>query len=185
MAKKEKRSFNKYSSFFLGTPILYHTALCTDHRDLLICNETFEKFLATVNNRTRALLRWSLKTVIIDMAGVLNHGFDIRNIVACDIFHANCTPQKGFYEQSDERPLVENAKDATHSVTSEQMQMINEAFENNECNFISIQDHRNLTILYQDSLARVFSECRVKSNTSTVLDRKGLLDSIVQIPTNI
>jgi hypothetical protein len=162
-------------------------------------NEPFEKFLARVNNSTmwfpfhyldslnlaQKFLQKGLKTVIIDMTGVLNEGFDISNVVACDILGANCTPQKRFFGQSDEQPGIENVKNATHSVSHEQMQMIDEAFENYECNFLFLEDHHNLTILYQDALSHVFSKCRERPiNSSTILDKKGLLDMIVQIAKN-
>lgn len=162
-------------------------------------NEPFEEYLATVNSRTwfpfhyldslnlaHKFIQEGLKTIIIDTAGVSNKGYDISNVVACDILGANCTPQKRFFGQSDEQPSKANVKNATHSVTQEQMKMIDEAFENYECKFLSFEDHPNLIILYQDSLSRVFSKCRERPvNSSTILDKKGLLDMIVQIAKNV
>jgi hypothetical protein len=116
-----------------------------------------------------------LKTVTINMAGVLKKEYDISNVVACNILGANRTPQKRFSSQSEEQHRI-NVNYATHSVTHEQMQMIDEAFENYECKFLSLEDHRNLTILYQDALSHVFSKCRERPiNSSPILDKKGFV----------
>lgn len=83
-----------------------------------------------------------INTVLIDLAGMLEKGYDLSNVIACDILGAVCTPRKHFFgDETKERPIIANAKSKKHTVTLEQMELIDEAIEDYECNFLLMLRH--------------------------------------------
>ena len=159
-------------------------------------DEIFDHFLATVTTRAwfpfhyidslnlaKRFLDRGLKVVLIDMAGVVKEGYDISNIVACDILGADCTTQKYFYGDSAEKPIIANTKNKTHSVTPEQMKQIDAVIENYDCNFLSMAKHPNLTVLYPYALDKMFAKCNEDSNM-TFFGRDDAIREISKIAKN-
>mmetsp|Transcript_29759 Transcript_29759/g.59296 ORF Transcript_29759/g.59296 Transcript_29759/m.59296 type:complete len:423 (-) Transcript_29759:137-1405(-) len=134
--------------------------------------ESFEHYLIHLNDRSwfpthsldslnlaNQFLKEGIKTLLIDLAGVLVEGYDVSNVIACDVLGAACTTEKRFMGALDEKPIIANAKNKNHTITLEQMQQIDEVIEEYECNFLTMLGHRSLTILYPSALDKLVEKC--------------------------
>lgn len=115
-----------------------------------------------------------LKVVLVDLAGVSAAGYDISYVIACDVLEADCTPDKRFVgdeedaaaEEKAAAPEVTNVKSHMEeaknvNVTADHLGRMNEVLEEYDCNFLSLVDHTNLTILYSHALKKLFgTKCK-------------------------
>jgi hypothetical protein len=105
-----------------------------------------------------------IETVIIDMSGVAALGYDMSNVVACDVLNAECTERKTFLG-APEQEKAKIANIMTHSqdnfnITSAQLDQINDVIELYECNFVTLMQHEKIRILYSKNLDAVLSKCK-------------------------
>ncbi len=132
-------------------------------------------------NLAKQFLRQGIKTVLIDLAGVLDKGYDVSKVIACDVLGAACDPEKRFLGGGvDEKAIVANAKSKNHTITPDQMQLIDEAIEEYECNYLTMLGHRNLTILHPFALDKLVEKCR-RMGDRDLFGVDVLKDKIVEI----
>jgi hypothetical protein len=130
----------------------------------------------------KIFLDHNLETILIDMSGVTQHGYDMSNVVACDVLNAECTQDKRFTIATDSLSVVANVK--THSavdlnVTDFQLGLINEVIETYDCNFLSIFHHAKMKVLYAYELRRIFKRC--KNKRDIVKSREDMVQRIISI----
>lgn len=127
-----------------------------------------------------------LKVTLVDMEGVAEQGYDISNVVACDILGANCNANKMF-GLDDSKAEVKNIKSnleaaATHNnVTTDQMDQINAAILKYDCNYAQIPHPPNVTVLYSFGIERMLRGCESLAKTDKIADIKDLRESIAAI----
>jgi hypothetical protein len=127
-------------------------------------------------------LDYKLNSVLIDMSGVVEHGYDMSYVVACDVLNAECTKDKQFPKETKMESVVTNVRnhsDADLNVTDLQLELINDVIETYDCNFMSILQHKRMKILYARELIRIFKTCHGK--TYAVTTRDDLVQHIVRI----
>ena len=125
-----------------------------------------------------------LKVVLVDMAGVLGRGYDMSQVIACDVLGADCDVNKHFLGGSNSSPIVANVRHKPHSITAEQMNQIDDAIEEYDCNYVSLVDHTNLTILHSYALERVFEKCK-SSADGRLMNRTELTIRIKDIASTV
>ncbi len=131
----------------------------------------------------KVFLDRGLKVILIDMAGVKANGYDMSIVIACDILGANCTPEKRFFGASEEDPAIANVKPHSESnfdVTQDQLERIEELIQNYDCNYLSLLQNENFTVLYSHSLEQIFDFCQEHVG-DRVKNRKDLANKIVAV----
>jgi len=123
-----------------------------------------------------------IETVIIDMSGVATLGYDMSNVVACDVLNAECTERKTFLGAPEEKAEIANIK--THSqdnfnITSAQLDQINDVIELYDCNFVTLMQHEKIEILYSKDLDAILSKC--KEREGDINTRDDMVRRIIDI----
>jgi len=130
----------------------------------------------------KVFLDKDIETVIIDMSGVAALGFDMSNIVACDVLNAECTERKTFPRAPAKKAEIANIK--THSqdnvnMTSVQLDQINDVIERYDCNFVTLMQHKKVKILYSKDLDAILSKC--KEREGDIRTRDDMVRRIIDI----
>ena len=131
---------------------------------------------------TQDFLDRGLNTVLVDMSGIKARGYDMSNIIACDVLGATCTLDKVFPNAQEKKAEVANVK--THSevnfnVTRPQLDRIDAVIQQYDCNFASLMRHRKLQVLYGDQLHDIFSNC--EDYQDSVATRHDMVQQIINI----
>lgn len=135
---------------------------------------TFTSFLSKAGSRNlkpleslsmaELFLEKGLQVILMDMSGIKARGYDVSNVVACDILGADCTFDKNFGITTRNRTsAVQNVRKHSSdqfNMTLAQLDRINSAFTNYECNFLALESNENLTILYPKALTDTFQKCK-------------------------
>lgn len=112
---------------------------------------------------TQIFLDRKIPTILIDMSGVTNEGYDMSNIIACDVLNADCTDEKLFSDnEKDNAPQIANVKqhlDENFNVTEGKLAAIDKVIEEFDCNFQDIVKNDGLTILYPHKLMEILGRC--------------------------
>jgi len=156
-------------------------------------NISFKQYLTTYVyhrlDKVRALdslslvevfLNKGLNVILIDMAGVSAQGYDISNVVACDVLRADCDFNKSLVGDTV-LPSVMNVKNHPHNMTNYQLREIEKTIRNYDCKFENITDHEKLTILYPDELMRIFDDCKNIALSDRILTRKQMKHNLRKI----
>lgn len=105
-----------------------------------------------------------LEVVVVDMAGVQANGYDISNVIACDILGAECTNDKRFHgSEHQEKVGIINVKthsDSKLNVTLNQLDQMNAVIQKYDCNFVALMGNAKLKILYSYALQELFDKCQ-------------------------
>jgi len=104
-----------------------------------------------------------LKVILIDMQGANDRGFDISNVIACDVLNATCSNDKQIVGKDGYQPSVVNVKshsdDMLKGISGNQIALMEKAIRNYDCNFRAILRHEYVTLLYSDHLTEIFDGC--------------------------
>ena len=119
------------------------------------------------------LLKKGLNVILIDMAGVSKQGYDISNVVACDVLGADCTSKKTIAGDTLS-PSIMNKKSHSHNMTNDELAGMEMIIRNYDCKFQSIVDNAKLTILYPDELMRIFDNCKNIAVSDRIMTRNDL-----------
>jgi len=103
-------------------------------------------------------LEKNLEVTLLDMSGISFQGYDISNILACDVLDADCTSNKTVVGDPV-TPSKRNVKDHSHGGTDSQMEEMEQIIRNYDCNYQNITKNEKLTILYPKELDLIFSNC--------------------------
>jgi len=112
---------------------------------------------------TNEFLAKGFKVDLIDTSGLSSQGYDLSNVVACDILKVQCNLNKTIIGVGEEKPVIKNKKRASQSlnVTTEQLRMIDDAIKRFDCIYEGILLHVNVTLHYPDLLLKNNFECSI------------------------
>ena len=162
--------------------------------------QTFHEFIANPSNKfadamktidslylAKRFLEKGLKVVLIDMAGVLEKGYDISNVVACDVLGADCNLDRlSNSAQGDKKTEMKNVKvnmETPHevNVTTDELERINEEIKNYDCNYVKLLNHPNITILHSHSIEKLRRSCQDCNEGSCTVNQNQLGLKIAEI----
>ena len=108
-----------------------------------------------------------LNVVLIDLSGVMEKGYDLSNVIACDIMKVPCTENKIIEGEADD-PLIKNQKKGGDfgGVSEEQINEIEKIIRERDCSFRHLVGNNKLKILYPKDLLDVFQSCGENSGIS-------------------
>ena len=150
-------------------------------------------------NLAKVIMEKGIKVVLVDMVGVTSMGYDISNVIACDVLEADCTPSKQLF-RGDNRTgedvqaleamkaaasnvVVTNVKthsDENFNVTSQQLERIETVLQKYDCNFRELTSNPKLQVLYSHSLKEIFHKC-IDYGDDRIADRQDAVKQIVDI----
>lgn len=106
------------------------------------------------------LLEAGLNVVLIDLSGVIDKGYDLSNVIACDVMKVPCTEDKNILGET-EAPVVKNTKRGGNmgAITSDHMEKMEKVIRRRDCAFKHLEGHDKLQILYPKDLAEVYQSC--------------------------
>ena len=144
------------------------------HQKSMRKGQTFHDYLTSPNLSLKSLdslyiskqfLDRGLKVDLVDMAGVLKKGYDISNVVACDILGAACNKDKSFHSAENETAIIMNVKNnmeaaSNVNVTTDKLDLIDEMILSYDCSLVSILQHPNITILHSHSIEQLLQTCQ-------------------------
>mmetsp|Transcript_14075 Transcript_14075/g.20482 ORF Transcript_14075/g.20482 Transcript_14075/m.20482 type:complete len:425 (+) Transcript_14075:213-1487(+) len=132
---------------------------------------------------TQIFSKRGLKVDLIDLSGVSAEGYDVSNVVACDVLGAECTSVQVLADiVVEDEPAVANVKPhkaENFNVTDWQIDRIDEAIRTYDCNFLPLLEDENIRILYGHDLNIIFSECEQRHER--LRSRDELVDRIIEI----
>jgi hypothetical protein len=129
-----------------------------------------------------AFVEKDIDTVLIDMSGVKALGYDMTNVVACDILHAECTEHRTFPGAPKKKAAIVNVKthsDTNFNITDAQLRRINDVIETYDCNFATLMEHEKLKVVYSNALDASLSKCQERE--SKVYSRDDMVQQIIDI----
>lgn len=134
-------------------------------------------------------LEKGLTVTLVDMEGVVNHGYDISYIMACDILGANCNADKTFIGMEDEQAKIINIKNGQSSssiinVTTDQLEDINLAILRYDCTHVSVIGHPNVTTLYSFGIEKMIEFCDTLDSGERIMTMNALCNEITAIVQN-
>jgi len=132
-----------------------------------------------------AFLKKGIRVILVDMEGATEKGYDISNVVACDVLGARCTLGKQIIGDTN-APNIINVKNHTLAmvnVTDGQLALMEKSIRNYDCNFLSIMEHKKLTTLYPDQLLKIFDACQNIPQGNRVKTRPDLIEILYGIAT--
>ena len=127
-------------------------------------------------------LERGIETVLIDMSGVKALGYDMSNIVACDVLNAECNERKMFSGAQNEEVIIANTRfhsDENFNVTDAQLDRINDVIEMYDCNFMTMMQHTKFKVLYSNELDATLSKCNERKHT--IHSRDAMVRQIIEI----
>lgn len=130
----------------------------------------------------KIFLDFNFHTILIDMSGVEEYGYDMSYVVACDVLDANCTEEKRFTDSNGIESVFANVKNHSQTdlnVTKSQLRLINKVIEAYDCNFGSILKHKKLKVLYPNALTRILRKCQ--ENKDPIHSRVEMVEQIIHI----
>ena len=135
---------------------------------------------------TRIFLEKNIETVLIDTSGVKALGYDMSNVIACDVLNAECSEHKTFPRAPNEKVRISNMKshsDENFKVADSQLDRINDVIEMYDCNFVTMMQHAKLKVIYSKELDVILSKC--KERTSTIHSREEMVRQIIIIARDV
>ena len=90
-----------------------------------------------------------LKVALIDTSGVIEKGYDLSNVIACDVLNIPCTQDKVIQGET-QLPTVKNQKSDGDlgGITENHLNQMEQVIRMRDCSFQHLLGHQNLTILY-------------------------------------
>merc|ERR1711957_120592 len=105
--------------------------------------------------------------------GVIHDGYDISNVVACDILNANCTEKEEIVIEEMEGEIVTpKLKNVKHDegdmggVTDEQLQRIEIVLREFDCNYQHVLEYEKLSVLYNYEMNNIMVNCSEEVNSN-------------------
>jgi len=132
-------------------------------------------------------LKHGLDVVLIDMSGIARDGYDISNVVACDILMASCTETEELVSVEEGTipiPEVKNTrknKGDLGGVTEEQLHRIEKVLRTYDCNYLHVLEYDNLTVLYNYELKNIMTGCSKTKEVGSISNRLELVERIKSI----
>lgn len=136
-------------------------------------------------------LNRGLDVVLIDMSGITDAGYDISNVVACDILKASCTETKQFMIVDEEKKVIPEVKNVRKNegklggATDKQLDRIEKVLRKYDCNYQHVLEHENLTVLYNYELDHIMSDCSRTKKVGSATNRTELVERIKSIALDI
>jgi len=129
---------------------------------------------------TNEFLAKGFKVDLIDTSGLSSQGYDLSNVVACDILKVQCNLNKTIIGIDDEKLVRKNQKKAPKNlnITKEQLGMIDDAIKRFDCIYEGLLLHANVTLHYPDVLLKNNFECSI--DKSEILPNKARRQILVQ-----
>ena len=107
-------------------------------------------------------LDYGLHVVLIDLGGVGIHGYDVSNVIACDVMGIPCNHNK-IIEGETEEPQIKNQKKGGDmgNITVGQMEEIEQIIRKRDCTFKHFLNggHDKLEMLYASELKVILEAC--------------------------
>lgn len=159
---------------------------------------TFKKFLTSNVDRNsdrlhplnsiglaNVFLKRGLKTVLVDLSGVLDKGYDVSNVMACDILGEDCTDSKQLISAQGEAPKLKNVFQGNYTmggITDEQLHRMDTVLRKHDCNFQHVLENENLKILYPFELDHIMAECVEEEKSADYLkNHDKLAEELINI----
>lgn len=108
----------------------------------------------------KKFLDFGLNVTLIDLSGVHEEGYDLSNIIACDVMNAPCTNEKTIIGDSV-LPQIKNVKSGGKfaSITDEDLGQLERIIRRRDCRFQELRKHPKLKILYEKDLSAIMEAC--------------------------
>ena len=158
--------------------------------------QRFKKWIITTRSKLGSIdslgvaeifLKKGLNVVIADIGGITNAGYDISNIIACDILNATCTKEK--HVIGSDPPLFMNTKSnltGNLGIDDYHLDLIDEAIRKYDCKYANmIQKYERsgqLRLIYPTELRKVMDSCNETSKKG--MERTKLKQQLVCIATD-
>jgi len=138
---------------------------------------TFEEYLMTLDKKAGRLhilegirlanifLKRGIKVILVDMSGVTEKGYDISNVIACDVLDAACSESKELLMRDNnevvttEKRNIKKGHGEMGAITNVQLDKIDKLLRRYDCNFQKTLEHENLTVLYRYELDHILEDC--------------------------
>ena len=123
-----------------------------------------------------------LNVVLLDMGGVLEQGYDMASVIACDILQVDCAENKSIVGIKQDPKIMNVRSDSDiGNVTEVQLSEIDELIKKYDCNFRHLMGHENLTVMYGTDLQLIWKDCESLNTKDRIQSREHLVNSIIQI----
>ena len=158
--------------------------------------QSFQEWMSITRNKlgaidslglTEIFLKKGLRVVIADIAGISNAGYEISNVIACDVLNATCTKEK--HVDGSDPPFVLNTKVNFReevNVTDDQLDLMDEAIRLYDCKYANmIEEYERsgqLTLIHPTELLDIMNSCNEKSKKGA--ERIKLKQQLVCITKN-
>ncbi len=136
-------------------------------------NQSFKQWITHTKNNLGAIdslglverfLNKGLKVVLADISGISSAGYDISNIIACDVLNAHCTKEKKIEGSSS--PLIMNTKsnfNGNIDLSEDQRNLMDEVMRMYDCKYMDMirkfEKSNQLQLLYPTALNEIFHSC--------------------------
>ena len=119
-----------------------------------------------------------LNVVLIDLSGVAAKGYDLSNVIACDVMNIPCTENKIVLGES-EPPMIKNKKGGGDmgSITIAQLKEIEKIIKKRDCSFKHLANHEKLKVLYSHDFKTTIEQC----NDSGGISREEMNQEILRV----
>ena len=156
-------------------------------------NQTFRQWVIKSKNALGAIdslglaeifLKKGIEVVLADLGGISAEGYDISNIVACEVLNATCIDQVQL--EGSDPPLIMNTKSAFNGhvgLDQEQLDLMDTAMRMYDCKYAELftkyQHSNKLRILHDTSLLELFKSC--EENKKQTMERSTMKSQLVCI----
>lgn len=146
-------------------------------------NQTFKQWILETHNKLGAIdtlgllelfLQKGLKVVLADLHGISGEGYDISNVIACDVLNATCTDDMKLI--GSDPPLVMNTKQnfsGEIDLTDDQLDSMDEIIQRYDCKYLDMMhkyiDSDQLMTIYPTTILKVMDSCKKKENSAIKL----------------
>ncbi len=108
----------------------------------------------------QVFLDFGLKVALIDLSGVHKEGYDVSNVIACDVLNVSCTDDKAIIGDTV-LAEIKNVKSGGEygSITDEDLGELEKIIRRRDCRFQNLMDHPKLNLLYKKDLSDIMESC--------------------------
>jgi len=152
-------------------------------------NESFKAWMLSTKNNFGAIdslalaekfLNKDMNVVLADMNGITNAGYDISNIIACQVLDAACTDQQQV--EGSDPPLIMNTKQNFNGdidIDEDKLELMDEVMRKYDCKYIKLLKLAKLRLLYPTELKNVLKSCDKSSKAG--MSRGSMKEQLVCI----
>ena len=181
ITKKDITIVVKYRSPRTKHLISWYHECCMDEMTFMAFLQNELKFFPDRGSRiidslhlVRKLAEEGYHVVLIDLSGVMALGYDVSNVIACDVLNANCTKNKQIIGEV-EPPKISNVKSGGENFgrfDKKDMNEIEKIIRRRDCFFHGLEQHELVTVLYPKDYTTIMEACKRNGISRGQMNRK-------------